>query len=138
MIPYSGYKEFLRSTLETTTPSAYVFLVKATFDDTDLTLIFTDLTEADYPGYGQQAYWDGVASPDLDSHPWGRIISPTFTFHPTGIVTPQTIYGIGIVKTVGVVKVLVALNLFDAPVVFSADTHQVQRGIDFYSRSFSP
>lgn len=138
MIPYSGYKEFLRACLETTTPSAYVFLVKADFLETALDITWAGITEADYAGYAQQAYWDGLASPDLDSNPWGRIVSPTFTFNPTGILAPQTLYGIGVVKTVGGVKTIVALNRFDAPVTFSADTDKIQRGIDFFSRSFTP
>lgn len=138
MIPLKGFKEFLRATLFDDDPAANVFLVKADFDDADTALDWSDLTEADYPGYAQQVFWDGIQSPDLDSHPWGRIISPTFTFTPSGIVTPQTIYGVGVVKVVSASNIIVAINKFDAPVMLASDTHRIERGIDFYSRSFTP
>lgn len=138
MIVYEGFKQFIRKTLLDATDTCKVFLVKADFGGSDGTLVFGDLTEADFAGYARQVYDDGSGVADLDYHPWGRYVSGTFLFQPSGIAAAQTIYGIGVLIVDFAGDKIIALERFDAPVVLTLDTDKVERGIDFYSRNFTP
>lgn len=142
MIVYEGYKAALAALFNPLLGTASVFVVKADFDGTDGALVLADLTEADFPGYARQNYLSGLSSADLDPHPWGRVISTTFTFQPSGLTVPQTIYGIGVRTShwngFTFIDRLVILEHFDAPIILAADTDKIQRGVDVYARNFTP
>lgn len=134
MIVQNGWKWFLSKSIVANLANLKVALAKADFDDTDGTLEYGDMVFADYPGYANLAYALDSSTPIITADPYGKLTSVTFTFQPVGIVTPQTIYGIFLYEDV--TPGLICCNRFGAPVVLSADTDKIERGIDFYDQSF--
>jgi len=104
--------------------------------DKDITM--GSLTEASYPGYSAITLTPhalpAIVSPDDGFEEWDEV-----TFQPSGMSSPQTIYGYW-VTFVGPTSVdkLLAWRRFTTPLILLNDDSQIKITFKLYDKDFSP
>lgn len=118
-----------------------MFLVKSNPSSADKDMTLSELAgdEADYPGYssgGLTVTWGSrtIVSPDD-----AIATSTTCHFQPSGMSTPQTIYGYWITfPHFGVGDKLWMWKRFDTPLVLASDASTIDIVVSIYTKDFSP
>lgn len=134
-----GLKFVIDEIIGSGTYAIKMHLAKALPTPHDTTVTDTDLdaVEADYGGYAAQAVaLTGAAT--INGSDEGVALTPTMTFHPTGLAAPQTIYAYWISATIGGTDYCLIYEELATPVVFTSDASQFQRVLNFYDENFNP
>lgn len=118
----------------------YVRLVKTditgTADD-DMTRSILIAEEADYPGYAAINLAGTLPAANLDGADRGLIDADPITFQPSGMSTPQTIYGYFVEKGTGP-QYLLIWRRFSTPQVMASDASELTIDMDFLDDNFTP
>lgn len=96
------------------------------------------LTLADYPGYAPIVLTPhgapSIVSPDDGTQSWDEV-----TFQPSGMSSPQTIYGYKVTfPTPSLGDKLLAWRRFPTPLVLLNDSSQIKITFSLYDKDFSP
>ncbi len=140
MIPDEALLNIIKKVLATDNHNIHLIKELPDADDVDMTraLLEASGVEADYPGYAYQNAGFST-SPTIVSPDDGLTVGEEKTFQPSGMSTPQTIYGYWVTLPVGTdMNELFVFRRFETPLVLLNDDSQIKITVNLYDKDFSP